>query len=156
MHLPSFLWLWRIAAWSMGVTLVLYGCLLLLGLWIRHRRLGTDPPVAWLRTAHISLGVGMVATVGLLLLIGIVGTLGHFGSLGHSWHLPAGLLVVGLSLLSAWTGLRIQTPKHRIIHIAMNVLLGMTLIWVLLTGWSVVQKYLPENNLTVPVVAERG
>jgi hypothetical protein len=137
----------------MGVTLALYGFLLLLGLWIRHRRLETDLPVAWLRTAHISLGVGLVATIGLLLSIGIVGTLGHFGSLGHSWHLPAGLLVVGLSLLSAWTGLRIQTSRHRIIHITMNILLGIALIGVLLSGWSVVQKYLPENNLTVPAVA---
>lgn len=138
----------------MGVTLALYGCLLLVGLWIRHRRLDTDHPVAWLRTAHIGLGVGMVATIGLLLCIGIVGTLGHFGSLGHSWHLPAGLLVVGLSLLSAWTGLRIQTRWQRLIHISTNVLLGLALIWVLITGWSVVQKYLPENNPAVPVVAE--
>jgi hypothetical protein len=80
-----------------------------------------------------------------LLGIGLVGTLGHYGSLGHSPHLIAGLLVVGLVFLSAWSATQIGS-KHfwaRSLHIATNITLFGSLVLVSLTGWQVVQKYLP-------------
>jgi hypothetical protein len=87
----------------------------------------------------------MVGLVLLLLTIGIVGTLGHFGSLGHSSHLVAGLMVVGLVLLSAGSATQIgaKQPWARSLHVGTNITLFFGLLWVSLTGWSVVQKYLP-------------
>lgn len=87
----------------------------------------------------------MVALVLLLLAVGIVGTLGHFGTLGHSSHLVAGLTVVGLVLLSAGSATQISAkrPWVRSLHIYTNITLFMGLLWVSVTGWSVVQKYLP-------------
>lgn len=87
----------------------------------------------------------MVVLVILLLIIGVVGTLGHYGTLGHSSHLPAGLLVVALVGISAWssTQIRPQNPWARSLHIGTNLLLLLGFIFVSLTGWDVVQKYLP-------------
>lgn len=87
----------------------------------------------------------MVSLVLLLLAIGIVGTLGHFGSLGHSSHLPAGLIVVGLVLLSAGSAILISPQRTwaRSLHIGTNIILLVGFLWVSLTGWGVVQKYLP-------------
>lgn len=87
----------------------------------------------------------MVGLVLLLLVVGIVGTLGHFGSLGHSSHLFAGLTVVGLVLLSAGsaTQISVKQPWARSLHIGTNITLFVGFLWVLLTGWNVVQKYLP-------------
>jgi hypothetical protein len=80
----------------------------------------------------------------LLLSIGIVGTLGHFGSLGHSPHLIAGLLVVGLVLLSAGSATQIspKRPWARPLHVTTNAILFFALAYVSWTGWTVVQKYL--------------
>ncbi len=87
----------------------------------------------------------MVGLVLLLLTIGIVGTLGHYGSLGHSSHLPAGLAVVGLVLLSAGSAILIspQFAWARLFHIVTNIVLFVGFVLVSLTGWDVVQKYLP-------------
>lgn len=87
----------------------------------------------------------MVALVLLLLAIGIVGTLGEYGSLGHSMHLPAGLDVVALVVLSASSAIFIspQRPWVRYLHVGTNLLLLGALAVVTLTGWQVVQKYLP-------------
>lgn len=146
MDLPSFLWLWRIAAWSMGLTFCAYGLLAITGLtvrWFRQGELPRSRPV-WLRPLHLGLGLSMVGLVVLLLAIGIVGTLGEYGSLGHSWHLGAGLLVVSLALVSAVTGLRhTQTLAGRDRHLLVNGALLVALLVVLGTGWVVVQKYLP-------------
>lgn len=81
----------------------------------------------------------------LLLAIGIVGTLGHYGTLGHSPHLIAGLTVVGLVLLSAGSATQISAKRSwaRSLHVGTNITLFVGLLWVSLTGWSVVQKYLP-------------
>ncbi len=81
----------------------------------------------------------------LLLGIGIVGTLGHFGSLGHSWHLPAGLGVVTLTLASAWTASHIhpRRPWARTCHLGLNMALFIGLALVSVSGLIVVQKYLP-------------
>jgi hypothetical protein len=87
----------------------------------------------------------MVGLVLLLLGIGLVGTLGYYGNLGHSAHLPAGLTVVGLVLLSAWSATQIS-PKQawaRSLHVSLNILLLVSFALVSLTGWDVVQKYLP-------------
>ena len=146
MHLPSFIWLWRIAAWSMGGTMLLYIVLLVLGLFVRRQRVERNAPKrVWFRHWHFWAGMAMLSLILLLLAIGIVGTLGHFGSLGHSWHLPAGLTVVGLAIASAVTGSRIhpKRPNSRTIHLSINGALAVSLLLVLASGWSVVQKYLP-------------
>ncbi|MBD2251380.1 DUF4079 domain-containing protein [Nostoc parmelioides] len=153
MHLPSFIWLWKIAAWSMGLSLLAYVLLATTGFWMwRIRNSLTVPSFMmfaggrsqWV-TLHVIMGVSMVSLVLLLLAIGIIGTLGHFGSLGHSSHLWAGLIVVGLVLLSAFSATQIRFGKAwaRPLHITLNTILFLGFAWVSLTGWSVVQKYLP-------------
>lgn len=153
MHLPSFLWLWKIAAWSMGLSIFAYFILLMTGFWIwQVRNTGRSPIGAVLpsvnnliKTFHYTIGMIMVSLVLLLLFIGIIGTLGHFGSLGHSPHLLAGLIVVGLVLISAFSATQISTgkPWARPLHISLNIVLCVGFAWVSLTGWDVVQKYLP-------------
>lgn len=145
LNLPSFLWLWKIAAWSMGVSLFAYGCLAVTGLGLRYTRQTERRRPLWLRPLHFGLGGTLVALVLLLLAIGLMGTLGYYGTLGHSGHLPAGLTVVSLTLLSAWSATRIapHRPWARPLHIATNLLLLVGFLSVSLTGWSVVQKYLP-------------
>ena len=144
-NLPDFIWLWKIAAWSMGLSIAAYLVLAVTGSWMFYtRRTGTIRP-SWLRSLHFTLGSIMVGLVLLLLTIGIVGTLGHYGSLGHSSHLPVGLAVVGLVLFSAGSAILIspQNPWARPIHIGTNFILFAGFVLVSLTGWSVVQKYLP-------------
>jgi hypothetical protein len=143
--LPSFLWLWKIAAWSMGFSLVAYGGLALTGFGIATTRKAQKPRPDWWRSVHLALGFSLVGLVIGLLAIGIVGTLGHYGTLGHSIHGGVGLLVVGLTVLSASIALQIQKggPETRMLHVRVNLLLGAMLLWVLGTGWVVVQKYLP-------------
>lgn len=154
MHLPSFLWLWKIAAWSMGLSILAYLLLAITGIWMWRVRNNQDVAHFWLfnfatpnlwRSLHYLIGISMVSLVLLLLAIGIIGTLGHFGSLGHSSHLWAGLLVVGLVLISAFSATQISShnPWARTVHISMNIILFFAFTWVSLTGWNVVQKYLP-------------
>jgi hypothetical protein len=140
--LPSFLWLWRVAAWSMGFTVLAYLILAVSGGWLR--RSPTRRP-GWVRSLHLTTGIAMLSLILLLLGIGIVGTLGHFGSLGHSSHLAAGLGVVSLAFASAWSAMQIQRRQvwARSLHLAINLVLGSGLVWASLTGWTVVQKYLP-------------
>jgi hypothetical protein len=144
MNLPSFLWLWKIAAWSMGLSLLTYSLLVItgFGMFQAHHRL--DSRERW-RTVHLALGLLLLVLVVGLLGIGIVGTLGHYGSLGHSMHGPIGGVVVGITLLTAGVALQIQGghPWARPLHITLNVLLGAAFLGVLGTGWIVVQKYLP-------------
>ncbi|ACK66100.1 conserved hypothetical protein [Rippkaea orientalis PCC 8801] len=145
MNLPSFLWLWKIAAWSMGLSLTCYAILGLSGGWIFYRRQqGANRP-QWLRPFHYTMGGIMVGLVLLLLIIGLIGTIGHYGSLGHSVHLVAGLLTVILVLISAMSATQIspQRPWVRSLHITTNIILFFAFAFVGLTGWSVVQKYLP-------------
>lgn len=153
MNLPSFLWLWKIAAWSMGLSLLAYLLLALTGMWMFQDRTlpnFTGFPLLMggrrvVRSLHYIMGITMISLVLLLLAIGIVGTLGHFGSLGHSQHLIAGLIVVILVLLSAFsaTQIGIRQPWARPLHIGVNLILLAGFAWVSLSGWSVVQKYLP-------------
>lgn len=145
MNLPSFLWLWKIAAWSMGFSLLAYLMLATTGSWMFATRLGRQPRPEWLRTAHFWIGATMVTLVLLLLAIGLIGTMGHYGSLGHSAHLPAGLIVVCLVLISAWSSTQIHPsrPWARSLHIGTNVILFFAFVVVSLSGWIVVQKYLP-------------
>lgn len=89
----------------------------------------------------------MVSLILLLLAIGIVGTLGHFGNLGHSWHLPAGVIGVALTLASAgtaWQFCRSGQVWAREIHVVINLILGAALVAISISGWGVVQKYLPH------------
>lgn len=153
MNLPDFIWLWKIAAWSMGLSLFAYLLLAVTGVWMFRERTGTSiPSFPWfmggrrnVRSLHYIIGITMVSLVLLLLAVGIVGTLGHFGSLGHSSHLMAGLIVVGLVSLSAVSAIQINTGSSwaRPVHIGVNIILFGGFTWVSLTGWLVVQKYLP-------------
>jgi hypothetical protein len=138
LDLPSFIWLWKIAAWSMGLTIAAYllDVITGIGLLAPHRP-------TWIRSLHEWIGLLMIGLILVLLGIGLVGTIGHYGSLGHSSHLWAGITVVELSFLSAWSG--VQIPHQvwaRPVHWGVNVVLAIALIWVSITGWDVVQKYL--------------
>lgn len=129
----------------MGFTLLAYLLQGVSGIWLlgsRHHRL---PRPQWLDLVHGLTGVVMVVLVLVLLAIGIVGTLGHYGSLGHSSHLAAGLVVVDLVFLSAWSAVQIKLQRSwaRPLHLASNGILFVALAWVSFTGWEVVQKYLP-------------
>lgn len=86
MNLPSFIWLWKIAAWSMGFSVLAYLLLAATGVWMYGTRTKSRSQPSWLKFLHYVLGASLVGLVLLLLAIGIVGTLGHFGSLGHSSH----------------------------------------------------------------------
>lgn len=145
MNLPSFLWLWRIAAWSMGLTLTGYGLLAVTGGVLFYTRSQEHERSAWLRPLHILLGTTVVVLVLGLLTIGLVGTLGEYGTLGHSVHLLFGLTVVALVLASAWSASRIapDRPWARSLHVTLNGMLGLALMAVGWSGWQVVQKYLP-------------
>lgn len=145
MNLPSFLWLWKIAAWSMGLSLTAYTILGITGIWMFNRRTSKQPRPKWLRPLHYIIGGVMVFLVLLLLSVGLIGTIGYYGSLGHSPHLLAGLSVVVLVLISAISASKIS-PKHpwaRSLHIGTNIILLFGFVFVTLTGWTVVQKYLP-------------
>lgn len=145
LNLPSFIWLWKIAAWSMGLSLLAYLLLAVTGIWMFRARKSHSPQHQTWRSLHYAIGGSMVLLVLLLLAIGIVGTLGHFGSLGHSQHLIAGLIVVGLVLISAGSATQISAKRTwaRSLHIGTNIILFVGFVWVSLTGWDVVQKYLP-------------
>lgn len=109
------------------------------------KRRAKQPRPGWLRPFHLVLGTVLVALVLLLLAIGLVGTIGHYGSLGHSIHLPAGLVVVLLTLLSAWSAMQIKSghSRARSLHVTFNALLLVGFCAVSWSGWTVVQKYLP-------------
>ena len=144
MNLPSFLWLWKIAAWSMGLSGLAYLILATSGIWLFKGRKFKGSRPSWLRTFHYITGAILVSLVLLLLTIGLVGTIGHYGNLGHSWHLAAGLMVVSLVLLSAGSATQInRITWARSLHIGTNITLFWAFLWVSLTGWTVVQKYLP-------------
>ena len=129
----------------MGLSLLVYFMLATTGVWMFGARQKWFSRPNWLRSLHYVAGGSMVGLVLLLLVIGLVGTLGHYGSLGHSPHLVAGLTVVSLVLLSAGSATQIAAgrPWARSLHVATNGILLVGFVWVLLTGWSVVQKYLP-------------
>lgn len=144
MNLPSFLWLWKIAAWSMGLTITFYLLLAVSGILMFKYRQEKKPRPKWLRPLHWIMGIIIVILVLLLLSIGLMGTLGHYGSLGHSWHLGAGIVVVSLVLLSAWSSTQIQPTKlwAKKLHVRVNIALFLSLLFVGLSGWDIVQKYL--------------
>ncbi|NEZ68152.1 DUF4079 domain-containing protein [Leptolyngbyaceae cyanobacterium CCMR0082] len=144
MDLPSFIWLWRIAAWSMGLSVTVYGGLLMTGGFVWYARTQQKPQLSWVRVIHFLLGGVLVALVLLLLSIGIIGTLGEHGNLGHSWHLWAGLSVVGLVLASLAAATQISSrPWARTLHVTLNALLFIAFTAVSYSGWDVVQQYLP-------------
>lgn len=123
---------------SFYLLLLASGALMFYG---RAARVGRPP---WLRNAHYVSGIIIVFLVLLLLAIGIVGTIGYYGSLGHSSHLWAGLFVVGLITLSAWSAHQINVSNSwaRSVHISVNAILFVGLAYVSWTGWEIVQKYL--------------
>ena len=129
----------------MGLSLLAYLLLAVTGIWMFRARQTHSSRPNWLRSLHYAIGGTMVGLVLLLLAVGIVGTLGHFGSLGHSPHLIAGLTVVGLVLVSygSATQINIKRTWARSLHIGTNIALLVGFLWVSLSGWGVVQKYLP-------------
>ncbi|MBF2063370.1 MAG: DUF4079 domain-containing protein [Calothrix sp. C42_A2020_038] len=158
MNLPSFIWLWKIAAWSMGLSIMAYLLLAVSGIWMFYTRRFQNPcfsrngsvftnKTGSMRLFHCLTGACMVALVLMLLAIGIVGTLGHFGTLGHSLHLLAGLTVVTLVLISSFSATQISLNPQwaRPLHIGTNIILFFGFFWVSFTGWNVVQKYLPKT-----------
>ena len=128
----------------MGLSLTAYGLLAISGGTLYFSRSKDRDRPVWLRPVHFTLGGIMVALVLLLLSIGIIGTLGEYGNLGHSVHLPAGMVVVSLTLASAWSATRISParPWARKLHLSLNGVLFLSFVTVTATGWSVVQKYL--------------
>lgn len=129
----------------MGFSLVAYFLLAISGVWMFRCRVTEKSRPRGLRPFHAIAGIAMVVLVLLLLGIGLVGTIGHYGDLGHSPHLAAGLLVVALVSISAWSATQINSAAiwARSLHISTNVILFLGFLWVSLTGWDVVQKYLP-------------
>lgn len=128
----------------MGFSVLAYLLLAATGVWMFGTRTKSIAQPNWLKFLHYILGASLVGLVLLLLAIGIVGTLGHFGSLGHSSHYVAGLVVVALILLSGASATLIHVKSWAwSVHIGTNITLFAGLVWVSLTGWSVVQKYLP-------------
>ncbi len=91
------------------------------------------------------IGGTMVFLVILLLAIGLLGTIGYYGNLGNSLHLPAGLTLVTLVLVSAGSATQINPRQSwaRSLHIITNIILLFGLATGSWTGWGVVQKYLP-------------
>jgi len=147
LNLPSFIWLWKIAAWSMGLSMTAYLILALSGSFLWKFRIDKSLRPKWLRPLHWGLGGILVILILILLAIGLIGTIGYYGSLGHSLHLPAGLIVVTLVLLSAWSSTQIhpQRPWARKLHLTVNIILFFSFVFVGLTGWHVVQKYLNQT-----------
>ncbi len=145
MNLPSFLWLWKIAAWSMGLSMTAYFILAISGTILYKSRTEKKPRPQWLRPFHWIIGTTMVVLVAILLAIGLVGTIGEYGNLGHSIHLPAGLIVVTLVGLSAWSASQIHPsrPWARKLHLNLNIGLFFAFCFVGLSGLTVVQQYLP-------------
>lgn len=129
----------------MGLASFAYLVLGVTGLWMFYLRSSRRPRPLWLRPFHYMTGAVMVFLVLLLLVIGVVGTLGHYGTLNHSPHLVAGLSVVVLVLISAWSATQISPtrPWARSLHLGTNFVLLWGFLLVSLTGWEVVQKYLP-------------
>jgi len=144
MNLPSFLWLWKIAAWSMGFAIFFYVILAVSGasfILLRNRQINRPK---WLRPLHQIIGFTMVFLILSLLSIGLIGTIGYYGNLWHSIHLPAGIVIVILSLSSAWSSTKINphNPWAKKLHITLNIGLFFAFILVGLSGWTIVQKYL--------------
>lgn len=130
----------------MGLSVFAYVLLGASGGWLFYGRSQHQRRPAWLRPFHLVTGSILVSLVLLLLAIGLVGTIGYYGSLGHSPHLVAGVAVVLLVLLSAWSATQIN-PKRtwaRSLHVGTNIVLLFGFVFVSLTGWDVVQKYLPK------------
>jgi hypothetical protein len=134
----------------MGFTITAYCIQFISGGWLFYQRrhqagAGLDSSTAWVQPLHVLSGIAMVLLVLLLLAIGIVGTLGEFGRLGQSVHLVGGVSTVGLVLASAWSATAIRQGKAwaRSLHITLNAILCLALIFVTWSGWTVVQKYLP-------------
>ena len=136
----------------MGLSILAYLLLAVTGIWMfRARKFQQQPqqpinsfPLS-IYSLHFIFGICIVSLVLLLLAIGIIGTYGHYGSLGHSSHLVAGLITVILVLASATSALQISPnrPWVKRIHVTINIVLFFVFAWVSLTGWTVVQKYLP-------------
>jgi len=129
----------------MGLALLTYAVLATTGTVLFWGRTQGNQRPPWLWPVHAVAGGSLISLVMVLLTIGIVGTLGEYGHLGHSWHLVGGSSVALLVMASGWSALQIRRglPWARRLHITLNVGLALALAGAGLTGWQVVQKYLP-------------
>ncbi len=129
----------------MGLSMSAYVILSISGIMLWKSRTDKKARPKWLRPFHWMMGSIMVTLVLILLSIGLIGTIGEYGSLGHSIHLPAGLIVVTLVCLSAWSSTQINSsnPWARKLHVRLNIGLFFAFCFVGLSGLSVVQQYLP-------------
>jgi|GEM_PF-1329119 len=137
-----------ITAFSMTLAVFLYIGLGVLGIALRRLRLRHgEASWGWLRYIHYGLGITLVLTILELMTIGILGASTYEGTAGHSSHLPAGLLVAGLTLGSAWAASRVhpKRPWARPLHVSINGMLFLALSAVSWTGWTVLQdNYIPR------------
>lgn len=155
MHPPSLLyWLWtKVSCLLMVLSLCAFLLLGITGIGLFCLRRFKRPRPGWLRPLHHIIGWVMIDSVLLLFAIGLASSLGLHGSLGHSSHLFAGLAVVALVLLSAGSARLISSkrPWARTVHVSANIALLVAFIWVLLTGWAVLQNY-SHLSLSSPLV----
>lgn len=143
MNSPPPLLFASITAFSMTLAVCLYLGLGIVGFILRKHRLHHGHASwGWLRYLHYGLGVTFVLNILELMTFGIIGANTYEGTEGHSLHFPAGLLVAGLAIVSAWSANRVhpQRPWARPLHVSLNGILFMALIAVSWTGWSVLQE----------------
>jgi Protein of unknown function (DUF4079) len=141
------LWLWKIAAWSMGLSMLTITLLGVSGYRLWQSRNRGKPAKAWLYQAHPVLGKILVFLTLLLWSVGFYGTVQDHGHLRFSAHFWAGSVMVILVCTSAWTAF--QIPRYswaRPLHLGLNGLIVCLLFWVLATGWVVVQPHLPASG----------
>ncbi|KAI9129335.1 DUF4079 domain-containing protein [Acaryochloris sp. CCMEE 5410] len=143
---PPFLFA-SITAFSMTLAVCLYLGLCILGFFLRKYRLKHGHAAwGWLRYLHYGLGITFVLNILELMTFGIIGANIYDGTEGHSPHLPAGLFIAGLAIISAWSASRVhpKRPWARPLHVSLNGLVFVALILVSWTGWSVLQEnYIP-------------
>jgi Protein of unknown function (DUF4079) len=141
------LWLWKTAAWSMGLSTLTITLLGISGYRLWQSRHRGKPAKSWLYKTHPALGKVLVFLTLLLWSVGFYGTVQDHGHLRFSAHFWAGSTMVLLVCTSAWAAFQIPRRSWaRSLHLGLNSLMVCLLFWVLATGWVVVQPHLPASG----------